>query len=1185
MNTAMCSLLAVLALVASVSAETLDEAAARIEQRLEDVFLDTNGVMRCSTGASDVTIWESKGPYENVGIVQGFLLQALCAKYAVTHAECDLRKARRTYEAIVKVYDLSQPAGEGYFCKPWGWQLRDETSSDQFVDAMLGMDAFYNFATPAERAAIADRIPKMARWWIRRNYNWQYLGRPLKWQRCRFLTFSALAEKYAKSGEFAAELKRLLADPAVTNDLPYRCGIERGRYHGPNNKIFYKVSPGTAEIGFNAVSAVLDADPENAYANKVMESCYDLASTCIQPDGSAIVNFVRTADGQWREMSPEDAFMERPSSSDPRFNSPLLRFHGPVRVSAVGAVQGLAIISEYYPPAKAWMDLHGEEILLAMAQRGFARTDPYGIEPESVKEMLARFPDHCESDCAWLHAYWLWRLHQTGRTMRGRGSWQMFDRRLGMFIHWGIYAVDGWHEQARMRKAMSREEYAKLAQGFTAEKFDANHFVDVAQSAGADYIVFTTKHHDGFCLWNTKTTDFNVMKTPCGRDVLKELSEACRRRGVKLGLYYSNPDWNHPNAYNEKSSHQLAAPNPGDLPDMSKYVEYVKAQITELMTNYGEICCLFWDIPTKVSVPELNELVRHLQPNIKIDDRGWGSKGDYSTPERGVENDEAFTRLTEACDSVGAESWGYRVNEDYHTHGYLTRAIDRTLARGGNLLLNVGPKADGTIPAESVDIMRKVGAWLAKMRESYDGVTLEPNAAMGNVVTRRGNTVYVHCPKGVTASGLNLAPLDAEPRRVTLLNDGRDLPFKVEYMPSSFWSTKQPSLHVWKIPADKFADEAIVLKLEYESLGRLKGNTIMVPGPEHAKSLRRHTGIPSVAVSPKNGRLWVSFYTGITPGEDSNNYCVLATSGDGGKTWQEVLVADPDGEGPYRAFDPQVWVAPDGKLRWTWTERLAPLAKTTKDTYAGGKADPKEDRLRAVTLSAEDLPPEALPAMRTLGRGVMMEKPIVTREGTWLYPVSYWFAAPSSVVLASADGGCSYAVRGGATLPKSLRQFDEQSLVQLKDGRLAVFMRTEGTNGIWRAESADGGRTWSESRFSGICHVASRPFVRRLKSGNLLLVKHGRPDEVTKGRCRLMAFLSRDDGKTWEGGLLLDERTGVSYPDGDQASDGLIRLVYDHDRVTAQEILLATFAEEDVLAGHLVSGKAMLKQVIVQGGR
>jgi len=312
---------------------------------------------------------------------------------------------------------------------------------------------------------------------------------------------------------------------------------------------------------------------------------------------------------------------------------------------------------------------------------------------------------------------------------------------------------------------------------------------------------------------------------------------------------------------------------------------------------------------------------------------------------------------------------------------------------------------------------------------------------------------------------------------------------------------------------------------------------------------------------------------------------VLATSGDGGKSWQEALVADPDGEGRFRAFDPQVWVAPDGKLRWTWTERLSPLAKTAKDNYAGGKADPKEDRLRSVTLSAEDLPAEPLPASVTLGRGVMMEKPIVTREGTWLYPVSHWSAEPSSVTLATAVAGKSFGIRGGATLPKKLRQFDEQSLVQLKDGSLAAFMRTEGTNGIWRADSADGGRTWGESRFSGIRHVASRAFVRRLKSGKLLLVKHGRPDEVTKGRCRLMAFVSCDDGATWEGGLMLDERESVSYPDGDQSPDGLVRIVYDHDRTVAQEILMATFTEEDVLAGRQVSDRFALRQVILQGGR
>ena len=238
--------------------------------------------------------------------------------------------------------------------------------------------------------------------------------------------------------------------------------------------------------------------------------------------------------------------------------------------------------------------------------------------------------------------------------------WNMFERRLGMFVHWGVYSVGGWHEQEEMRRGMSREEYEKCAGRFRAEKFDADALVGVAESAGAEYIVFTSKHHDGFCMWDTKTTDFKVTNTPAKRDVLAELAAACRRRGMKLGLYYSNPDWHHPNAHNDKTTHQIPV-QPGDEPDMEKYAEYVKAQVTELLTNYGEIVCFFWDIPTKTARPEMDELVRRLQPGIMVNNRGWGNEctSDYSTPERSYAAGGSDGRHVEACDSVGAQSWGY----------------------------------------------------------------------------------------------------------------------------------------------------------------------------------------------------------------------------------------------------------------------------------------------------------------------------------------------------------------------------------------------------------------------------------------------------------------------------------------------------------------------------------------------
>ncbi len=394
--------------------------------------------------------------------------------------------------------------------------------------------------------------------------------------------------------------------------------------------------------------------------------------------------------------------------------------------------------------------------------------------------------------------------------------WRLFDRRVGLFVHWGIYAVDGYHEQQRMRLRMPRAEYEKRAASFTAEKFDAAALVAAAQSLGAEYLVFTAKHHDGFCLWDTKMTDFSVMNTPAGRDVLAELAAACRRHGLRLGLYYSNPDWHHPNAHNPLSTHQVP-PEPGDVPDMAAYKAYVKAQVTELLSNYGDIVCLFWDIPTKIPAREMNELVRKLQPGILVNDRGWGDGGDYSTPERNIPEGMAFTNLTEACDSVGAQSWGYRANEDYRTAAYVARSIDRMLAKGGNYLLNVGPKADGTIPGPALDVLRAAGDWYRTVRESYRGCVTDERLSGDNgvLVTRRGDTVYLHYPDGVSATGVSVFPAGRLPRRARVLGSDAALSSELAVLPRD-WQTGRQSLHVFGIPAECRTGMPLVIRLDFE---------------------------------------------------------------------------------------------------------------------------------------------------------------------------------------------------------------------------------------------------------------------------------------------------------------------------------------------------------------------------------
>ncbi len=222
---------------------------------------------------------------------------------------------------------------------------------------------------------------------------------------------------------------------------------------------------------------------------------------------------------------------------------------------------------------------------------------------------------------------------------------------------------------------------------------------------------------------------------------------------------------------------------------------------------------------------------------------------------------------------------------------------------------------------------------------------------------------------------------------------------------------------------------------------------------------------------------------------------------------------------------------------------------------------------------------------RRIGDGVMMCKPLALSTGEWVLPISRWREHDNSAqMVVSSDRGKTWAVRGGCNVPIEARQFDEHMIVERHDGSLWLLARTN--YGIGESISTDGGKTWPELKPSAILHTSARFFIRRLMSGNLLLVKHGPLDKKT-GRSHLMAFVSKDDGKTWGGGLMLDDRTGVSYPDGQQTPDGLIRIIYDYSRTGDRNIFLATFREEDAAAGKETSKDVHLRQLVrkASGGK
>lgn len=353
------------------------------------------------------------------------------------------------------------------------------------------------------------------------------------------------------------------------------------------------------------------------------------------------------------------------------------------------------------------------------------------------------------------------------------------------------------------------------------------------------------------------------------------------------------------------------------------------------------------------------------------------------------------------------------------------------------------------------------------------------------------------------------------------------------------------------------------------------------PGQEYADATRAFQGIPGLERAA-NGRLWAVWYAGgpKEAGEGPGNYVVVTTSGNDGQTWSGPrLVIDPPGD--VRAYDPTLWHDPQGRLWLFWAQ---------SSHWWDGRA--------GVWAMTTENPCDAEPkwtAPRRLCDGIMMNKPTVTRSGAWLLPVSIWAQKadrrtrpehrremPEEVgarVVVSHDQGKTFEYLGKTRAPENI--FDEHMIVERKDGSLWMLMRTK--FGIAESFSHDGGKSWTPGERSSIPHVNSRFFIRRLPSGNLLLVRHNPPD--LKTRSHLMAFVSRDDGKSWTGGLMIDARPGVSYPDGVVDPNGVIRIIYDYQRTRDRQILMATFSEAEILDS---TGENRLKTqpvIVNQAGR
>lgn len=320
--------------------------------------------------------------------------------------------------------------------------------------------------------------------------------------------------------------------------------------------------------------------------------------------------------------------------------------------------------------------------------------------------------------------------------------WQ--NMRFGMFIHWGPVSLTG-KEIGWSRGAQTPVEvYDNLYKEFNPTNFNADEWVSIAKAAGMKYIVLTTKHHDGFCLWDTKLTDYNIMNSPFKRDVVKELAEACKKQGIAFGTYYSTCDWYNTNWPTTSPGGNVRR----ETSDMDAYEKYLQGQISELITNYGPLLTIWNDVPNHKGAnygkrgAETIKLVRQLQPDILINNR-TGDGGDYDTPEQkiGKYQDD---RPWETCMTI-CRQWAWKPNDDMKSLKQCLQTLVTCAAGDGNLLFNVGPTPDGVIEARQVERLKEMGAWLTKNGESIYGTRGGPWKPTPSVAsTRTGSTVYLH---------------------------------------------------------------------------------------------------------------------------------------------------------------------------------------------------------------------------------------------------------------------------------------------------------------------------------------------------------------------------------------------------------------------------------------------------------
>ncbi|HMD70821.1 MAG TPA: alpha-L-fucosidase [Bryobacteraceae bacterium] len=342
------------------------------------------------------------------------------------------------------------------------------------------------------------------------------------------------------------------------------------------------------------------------------------------------------------------------------------------------------------------------------------------------------------------------------------------EARFGMFIHWGLYSVLGRHEWAMENEGIPVAEYEQIALRFKPRPNAARDWARLAKQTGQKYMVMTTKHHEGFCHFDTKLTDYCAPKQGPGRDLVKEFVEAVRAEGLRVGFYYSLMDWHHPDGARCATDEQARR----------RFVDYIHGQIRELLTNYGKIDVLWYDVAWPLDAQgweseKMNEMVFQLQPEIIVNNRNQ-LPGDFATPEQRITADQ---RAWESCMTLN-DSWGYnRGDDNWKPPRTVVRNLIACARDTGNYLLNIGPRADGSIPEESVRIFNSVGKWLERNGAAiYKSEKCQPKTSNYAGFTRQGNTLYMHVYfwPGDTVS---LGGLRNKVKAVRLFASGKEVKF------------------------------------------------------------------------------------------------------------------------------------------------------------------------------------------------------------------------------------------------------------------------------------------------------------------------------------------------------------------------------------------------------------------------